>query len=85
MIRRATSRAKEKNSEDGRTYYGLRDVFGDVNEFNSDDIAFWTSRGVLPKMDYLKRLRSSFFLVTSNPKVLDQYSQIQNKKETLNN
>lgn len=84
MIARAKQRAKTKNAKDGRTYYILRDVRGGINEFNSTDIKYWSRIGILPRMDHAKRLESSLGIVTSNTEILDQYSKLQNQKETIN-
>ena len=84
MIERAKQRARLKNAKDGRTYYILRDVRGGINEFNSTDIKYWSGVGVIPKMDYAKRLESSLGIITSNPKRLSQYTKLQNQKETIN-
>lgn len=81
LIRRAMHRAQEKNYSDGRTYYILKDKQGGINEFNSSDIKFWTKYNVLDKMDLLQRLEKSIAVVTSNKNILNQYNQIQLKKE----
>ena len=83
-IRRAMNRAREKNLNDGRTYYILRDKLGGINEFNSSDLAYWSIRhrpAIVAKMDFLERLKRSYGIVTCNQNIQKQYDQIQLNKE----
>jgi len=84
LVKRAVKRAKRKNAADGRTYYILKDKTGGINEFCKSDIHFWTHRhkpALLPEMDFMQRLSASYAIVTSNEAILDQYNQVQLKKE----
>lgn len=83
-IARAMNRAREKNSSNGRTYYILRDKFGGINEFNRDDIIFWSLKhkpALIDNMSYLERINAALGIVTSNKHIQAQYDQVQLKKE----
>lgn len=80
LIKRAIERAKIKNSRNGKTYYILRDVYGGINELNKEELDFFTKKGLFRKMNYMERLQESIAIITSNPIIYNQYSQIQLKR-----
>jgi len=86
-IARAMKRAKLKNKTDNRTYYILKDKTGGINEFTKDDAYYWSRvhrPAILAPMNYIERLTASIGLVTSNQQIMEQYAQIQLKKEQDN-
>lgn len=82
LTKRAINRARIKNSQNGKTYYILRDRFGGINELTKEELAFFTRIGYFKKMNYLERLKESIAIITSDPIIRDQYTQVQLKKES---
>lgn len=80
-IRRAMRRAKEKNFNDGRTYYIMRDRFGGINELNSAQLLYFTRHGLFTKEQYDKRFEHAIAIVTSSKRIREQYNQAQLKTE----
>jgi hypothetical protein len=83
-INRAMNRAREKNLNDGRTYYVLRDRAGGYNEFNSTDIHFWTTLHnppLLDKMNFLQRIERAEGIVTCASTTQQHYDQVHLRKE----
>ncbi len=80
-IQRAIARAREKNFSDGKTYYVMRDKFGGINELNSDQLRWFTSRGVFTSEQYKNRFKHAIDIVTSNKHVRDQYYKVHHNTE----
>ena len=78
---KAVKRAKFRNSTDGRTYYILKDVRGGISALTSDQVKYWTTRRMYPKMNFMQLLEKSIAIVTSNKSIREQYNQVQLKKE----
>jgi hypothetical protein len=85
-IKRAMNRARDKNADNGRTYFIMRDNFGGINELNRDELDYWTRHKppLFPKMNYMERLEKSIAIVTSRRFIQEQYNQVQLKKEDVN-
>lgn len=81
QIDKAVKRARFRNSKDGRTYYILKDIRGGISALTSEDIKYWTSHKMFPKMNYLQLLKRSIAIVTSNESIREQYNQVQLKME----
>ena len=81
QIDKAVKRAKFRNSQDGRTYYIVRDVRGGISALTRDQINYWVVKKMFPKMNYLQLLTNAIAIVTSNETIRNQYNQIQLKKE----
>lgn len=85
MIESAIERAQIKNAKDGRTYYIMRSVTGEINELCSKDIHLLTRLKLLPRMNYLQRLEATIAIVTGNKMTQLNFDRIQankNKKRT---
>ena len=80
-INRAIKRAREKNNSDGKTYYVMRDCLGGINELNSDELLFFTRKGLFTKEQYDKRFEHAIDIITSNKKIRDQYYKIHHNNE----
>jgi len=80
-INRAINRAREKNYSDGKTYYIMRDRLGAINELNSDELLFFTRKGLFTKEQYNKRFEYAIDIITSNKKIRDQYYKIHHDNE----
>lgn len=81
-INRAITRAREKNFSDGRTYYVMRDRFGGINELNSDELLFFTRKGMFSKEQYDNRFQHAIDIITSNQHIRNQYYRIHHNTET---
>ncbi len=81
QIDKAVKRAKFRNSQDGRTYYIVRDVRGGISALTRDQINYWVVKKMFPKMNYLQLLTNAIAIVTSNESIREQYNQVQLKKE----
>jgi len=81
-ISRAINRAREKNYSDGKTYYVMRDKFGGINELNSDQLLFFTRKGLFTKEQYDNRFRHAIDIVTSNQRIRNQYYRVHHNNET---
>jgi hypothetical protein len=81
-VNRAIIRAKEKNFSNGKTYYIMRDKFGGINELNSDELLFFTRKGMFSKDQYDKRFEQAIDIVTSNQHIRNQYYRIHHNTET---
>jgi hypothetical protein len=81
-VNRAITRAKEKNFSNGKTYYIMRDKFGGINELNSDELLFFTRKGMFSKDQYDRRFEQAIDIVTSNQHIRNQYYRIHHNTET---
>jgi hypothetical protein len=81
-VNRAIQRAREKNFSDGKTYYIVKDKFGGINELNSDELLFFTRKGMFTREQYDNRFKYAIDIVTSNTKVRNQYYKIHHNTET---
>lgn len=81
QIDKAVKRARFRNSQDGRTYYIIKDVRGGISALTSDQVKYWTARKMFPKMNFMQLLERSIAIVTSNQSIREQYNQVQLKRE----
>jgi hypothetical protein len=77
MVDAALERAAIKHASDGRTYYIIKDPYGGINELNSHEINQLVRMGVLPKMDYRKRLQESVAIVTKNTVIQIEFNKLK--------
>ena len=80
-IKRAIIRAREKNFSDRKTYYIMKDRLGGINELNSDQLLWFTRKGLFTREQYDNRFKHAIDIITSNKRIRDQYYQIHHNNE----
>lgn len=85
LIRKATRRARIRNSEDGRTYYIIEDLRGGISALHKDELNYWTSKGLFKKMTHNQLLWKAIDIITSNRTTARQFIEIKTKREARNN
>lgn len=83
-IKRAIQRAIEKNFTDGKTYYIMKDCLGGINELNSDQLLWFTRKGLFTRDQYDNRFKHAIDIITSNKHIRDQYYKIHHTNEEAN-
>jgi hypothetical protein len=76
QVKAAYRRAYERHAINGRTYYILKDKYGNISALDKYELDEWTRRGYFYPMNHLERIRRAIGIVTKNQRYKEQFREM---------